>query len=320
MAEKSMNIKNMPQEDQMISGHGACGGCGLATAVNNVLRILGPDTVVYAPASCLLVFSSTYPISAFKVPFIYSAFENTGAVIAGLSAGFRKQGKDTYVVGIAGDGGTFDIGLQALAGAAERNDDVLYVCVDNEAYMNTGTQRSGSTPFGAWTTTTPVGTKVKGKRQFKKDMMSVVASQDIAYAATLSIAHPNDFVRKVEKAKKMKGFRFLHIMTPCTSGWKTDPSITYELARLAVETGMWALYEVEDGETKVTYHPKEMLPVENYLKLQGRFKHMSKEDIDTLQRWLCKRWNKQYRPEMVASERPKEEKELALAGEEREGL
>ena len=320
MIEKAMTIKTMPQEDQLGSGHGACGGCGLSTAVNNVLRILGPDTVVYAPASCLLVFSAAYPISAFKVPFIYSAFENTGAVISGISAGLRKQGKQTYVVGIAGDGGTFDIGLQALAGAAERNDDVLYVCVDNEAYMNTGTQRSGSTPFGAWTTTTPVGTRTQGKRSFKKDMMCVVAGQDIAYAATLSIAHPNDFVRKVEKAKAMRGFRFLHIMTPCTSGWKTDPAVTYDLARLAVETGMWALYEIENGETTVTYRPKEMLPVENYLKLQGRFKHMTKEDIDTLQRWLCKRWDKRYSTGMVSEERPKDGKELAFAGEETEGL
>jgi pyruvate ferredoxin oxidoreductase beta subunit len=320
MSDKTMTIKTMPQEDQLTSGHGACGGCGLSTAVNNVLRILGPDTVVYAPASCLLVFSAAYPISAFKVPFIYSAFENTGAVISGISAGLRKQGKQTYVVGIAGDGGTFDIGLQALAGAAERNDDVLYVCVDNEAYMNTGTQRSGSTPFGAWTTTTPVGTKVQGKRQFKKDLMSVVSSQDVAYAATLSIAHMNDFVRKVEKAKALTGFRFLHIMTPCTSGWKTDPASTYELARLAVETGMWTLYEIEQGETKITYRPKEMLPVENYLKLQGRFRHMSKDDIDILQRWICKKWNKSYNPEMVSAEAKTEGKELAYAGEETDGI
>lgn len=320
MSDKAMTIKTMPQEDQLTSGHGACGGCGLSTAVNNVLRILGPDTIVYAPASCLLVFSAAYPISAFRVPFIYSAFENTGAVISGISAGLRKQGKQTYVVGIAGDGGTFDIGLQALAGAAERNDDVIYVCVDNEAYMNTGTQRSGSTPFGAWTTTTPVGTKVQGKRQFKKDLMSVVSSQDVAYAATLSIAHMNDFVRKVEKAKALTGFRFLHIMTPCTSGWKTDPANTYELARLAVETGMWTLYEIEQGETKITYRPKEMLPVENYLKLQGRFRHMGKEDIDTLQRWICKKWNKSYSPEMVSAEARTEGKELAYAREETDGI
>ena len=320
MSEKAMTIKSMPQDDQLVSGHGACGGCGVSCAVNNVLRILGPNTVVYAPASCFLVFSAMYPTSALKVPFIYSAFENTGAVISGISAGFRKQGKDVTVVGFAGDGGTFDIGLQAISGAAERNDDVIYVCVDNEAYMNTGTQRSGSTPFGAWTTTTPVGKKIQGKREHKKDMMSVITAQDVPYAATLSIAHPNDFVRKVEKAKSLKGFRFLHIMTPCTSGWKTEPSITYELARLAVETGMWTLYEVVDGEKKITYRPKEMTPVENYLKLQGRFKHMSKEDVEILQKWLCKRWNRHYRPEMVNGGTEDGTKEMAYAGEESEGL
>ncbi|HSV42606.1 MAG TPA: thiamine pyrophosphate-dependent enzyme, partial [Methanomassiliicoccales archaeon] len=318
MSEKAMTIKTMPQGDLLTSGHGACVGCGLSTAVNNVLRILGPDTVVYAPACCFLVFTAMYPTSALKLPFIYSAFENTGAVISGLSAGFRRQGKKVNVVGFAGDGGTFDIGLQAVTGAAERNDDVIYVCVDNEAYMNTGTQRSGSTPFGAWTTTTPVGKKVQGKREHKKDMMAAIMAQDVPYAATLSIAHMNDFVRKVEKAKSMEGFRFLHIMTPCNSGWKTEPSATYDLARLAVETGMWTLYEIENGEKRITYRPKEMMPVENYLRLQGRFKHMSKEDVEILQKWLCKKWNKSYNVGMVSE--PVREKELAYEGEQGEGI
>ncbi|QLH74678.1 MAG: pyruvate synthase subunit beta [Methanomassiliicoccales archaeon] len=317
---KQLTIRTMPQEDMLTSGHGACGGCGLSTAVNNVLRVLGPDTIVYAPASCFLVFSAQYPISALKVPFIYSAFENTGAVISGISAGLRRQGKASYVVGFAGDGGTFDIGLQALSGAAERNDDVLYVCVDNEAYMNTGTQRSGSTPFGAWTTTTPVGKVIQGKRQHKKDLMSVIAAQEVPYAATLSIAHPGDFLRKVEKAKGKRGFRFLHIMTPCTSGWKTEPSATYELARLAVETGMWTLYEIEDGAKRITYRPKEMVPVENYLKMQGRFKHMSKEDIETLQKWICKKWKMHYEPDMVSPVPRSEEEELSMVEEDNEGI
>jgi pyruvate/2-oxoacid:ferredoxin oxidoreductase beta subunit len=316
--ERRMNIRTMPQEDHLLSGHGACAGCGMAVAVKNVMRILGEDTTVYVPASCLLVCSGMYPHSAFDVPFLYSAFENTGAVISGIKAGYRRQGKDVTVIGIAGDGGTFDIGLQALAGAAERNEDVIYICVDNEAYMNTGTQRSGSTPFGAWTTTTPVGKQIKGKRQFKKDLMSVVSSQDVAYAATLSIAHMNDFVAKVEKAKKKKGFRFLHIMTPCTSGWKTDTSISYDLANLAVETGMWSLYEIEDGETRITYRPKEMTPVVEYLKLQGRFRHMSKEDIETLQAWLCKKWKMRYCP-MVPSDAPSVE-DLSYNGDRCEGV
>lgn len=317
--DRGMNIRTMPKEDHLLSGQGACAGCGVAIAVKNIMRILGANTTVYVPASCLLVFGGgMYPHSAFDVPFFYSAFENTGAVISGIKAGYRRQGKDVTVVGIAGDGGTFDIGLQALAGAAERNEDVIYVCVDNEAYMNTGTQRSGSTPFGAWTTTTPVGTKIKGKRNFKKDLMSVVSSQDIPYAATLSIAHMNDFVRKVERAKGMKGFRFLHVMTPCASGWKSDPSATYELAYMAVETGMWSLYEVVDGEVNITYRPKRMLPVTEYLKLQGRFKHMSKEDVDTLQAWVCKKWNKRYCP--AAPPMNGGDEDLAYGGDEREGV
>jgi pyruvate/2-oxoacid:ferredoxin oxidoreductase beta subunit len=177
-----------------------------------------------------------------------------------------------------------------LSGAAERNEDILYVCLDNEGYMNTGIQRSGATPFGAWTTTTPVGTKVEGKREFKKDLMAIIAAHDPPYAASLSIAHPNDFVRKVEKAKGKKGFRFLHVMTPCVPGWRSDSSLTVELARLAVETGMWTLYEMEDGEARTTYKPQTMLPVTDYLKLQGRFRHMDNDDIAKLQEWLCRKW------------------------------
>jgi pyruvate/2-oxoacid:ferredoxin oxidoreductase beta subunit len=320
MSEKRMTLKTMPQEDVLLSGHSACAGCGLATAVNNVMRIIGPNSAVYVPASCLLVFSGGYPYSAFKVPFLYSAFENTGAVITGMKAGFRRQGKDVTVVGFAGDGGTFDIGLQALAGAAERNDDVLYVCIDNEAYMNTGTQRSGSTPFGAWTTTTPVGKEIRGKTSFKKDLMCVVTSQDIAYAATLSIAHMPDFIGKVEKAKKAKGFRFLHILVPCVSGWKYEPSQTYELSRLAVETGMWSLYEHENGETKVTYRPKEMVPVEEYLRLQGRFKHMNADEIELLQKWVCKKWDRRYRRHDAEGQKVEEERPLAMEGDISDGV
>jgi len=315
--EQRVNIRSMPQEDHLLSGHGACAGCGVAIAVKNLMRVLGRNTTVYVPASCLLIFGGgMYPHSAFDVPFLYSAFENTGAVISGIKAGYRRQGKDVTVVGIAGDGGTFDIGLQALSGAAERNEDVIYVCVDNEAYMNTGTQRSGSTPFGAWTTTTPVGSRVKGKRSFKKDLMAVVASQDIAYAATLSIAHMNDFVQKVERAKARKGFRFLHIMAPCPSGWKADPSLTYDLARLAVETGMWSLYEVEEGEARITYRPKEMLPVGEYLKLQGRFKHMDGGDVEALQAWLCRKWRMRYAPSQPLLDRTDD---LACDGDGCEG-
>ena len=288
--ERKMNIRTMPQVDHLLSGHGACAGCGMAVAVKNRMRILGENTTVYVPTSCLLVCSGMYPHSAFDVPFFYSAFENTGAVISGIKAGYRRQGKDVTVIGIAGDGGTFDIGLQALSGAAERNEDVLYVCLDNEGYMNTGIQRSGATPFGAWTTTSPVGNVVQGKREYKKDLMAIVAAHDPPYAASLSIAHFNDFVKKVEKAKNKKGFRFLHVMTPCVPGWRSDTSLTVEIARTAVETGMWTLFEIEDGSSRTTYRPQTMLPVTDYLKLQGRFRHMGNDDIANLQEWLCRKW------------------------------
>jgi pyruvate ferredoxin oxidoreductase beta subunit len=292
--EEIATIKQMPSNDYFLSGHGACPGCGVAIAVKNIMRILGSDTTVYVPASCLIVFSALYPTSSFRTPLLFTAFENTGAVITGIKAAQKRRGIKGTVVGIAGDGGTFDIGLQALSGAAERHEDVLYVCVDNEAYMNTGIQRSGSTPFGAWTTTTPIGKKVQGKRQMKKDVMDLVIAHNPEYAATLSIAHYNDFIRKVEKAKNKSGFRFLHVLTPCIPGWRTESSKSVEIAKLAVETGMWTLFEFEDGEARSTYRPQIMKPVTEYLQLQGRFRHMNSEDLNTLQRWLCNKWYYHY--------------------------
>ena len=298
MSEGMSTIKDMPTNDMFTSGHGACAGCGMAIAVKNIMRILGQNTTVYVPASCLIVISAMYPTTNFRTPYLYTAFENTGAVISGIRAAQRRRGLSSTVVGLAGDGGTFDIGLQALSGAAERNEDVLYVCLDNEGYMNTGIQRSGATPFGAWTTTSPVGDVIEGKREFKKDLMAIVAAHDPVYAASLSIAHFNDFVKKVEKAKEKKGFRFLHVMCPCVPGWKSDTSMTVEISRLAVETGMWTLYELEDGVARTTYRPKAILPVTDYLKLQGRFRHMGNDDVAKLQEWLCRKWYLHYGSEV----------------------
>jgi pyruvate/2-oxoacid:ferredoxin oxidoreductase beta subunit len=296
--QQMKTIKDMPREDYFVRGHGACPGCGVAIAVKNIARILGPDATVYVPASCLIVFSSLYPTAAFKWPFLYTAFENTGAVISGIKAAYRRRGKETTVVGMAGDGGTFDIGLQALSGAADRNEDVIYVCLDNEAYMNTGIQRSSATPFGAWTTTSPVGKKIQGKREFKKDLGAIVTAHGIPYMATLSIAHFNDFLKKVQRAKEVKGFRFLHVLTPCVPGWRSEASKSVAIARLAVETGMWTLYEVDHGEDRLTYKPKMMVPVKEYLQLQGRFRHMSEEDIKRLQAWICEKWKHHYYEEI----------------------
>jgi pyruvate/2-oxoacid:ferredoxin oxidoreductase beta subunit len=321
-ADEISTIKEMPNNDYFVSGHGACPGCGVAIAVNNIMRILGSDTTVYVPASCLIVFSALYPTSAFKTPMLFTAFENTGAVITGIKAAQRRRGINGTVVGIAGDGGTFDIGLQALSGAAERQEDVLYICVDNEAYMNTGIQRSSATPFGAWTTTTPVGKVTQGKRQMKKDVMDLVIAHDPEYAATLSIAHQNDFIRKVEKAKNKSGFRFLHVLTPCVPGWRTEASKSVEIAKLAVETGMWTLFEYEDGEARSTYKPHTMKPVSEYLQMQGRFRHMENDDLNTLQRWLCAKWYYHYGHdvEQPACAIYKGEKELHFDGDPLHGV
>ncbi len=323
MSEKELAIiRDIPNNDWFVSGHGACPGCGMTIAVKNIMRIIGNNSTVYVPASCLIVVSALYPTSSFRTPLFFTAFENTGAVTTGIKAAYRRLGKDATVVGIAGDGGTFDIGLQALSGAAERGEDVLYVCVDNEAYMNTGIQRSGSTPFGAWTTTTPVGKKTKGKRQMKKDMMDLVIGHNVEYAATLSIAHYNDFVKKVDKAKRKSGFRFLHVLTPCVPGWKTESSKSVEIAKLAVETGMWTLFEYEDGEARATYRPKQLLPVTDYLQLQGRFRHMPSEDIKVLQRWVCNKyyWHFGHEAEQPACAMFKGEPEMHFDGDPLHGV
>jgi len=295
-----LTIKEVPNKDYFLWGHGACPGCGVAIAVKNIMKILGPETIVYIPASCLVVFGAQYPNSAFDVPYFFTAFENTGAVTTGIRAALRRRGKKAVVVGLAGDGGTFDIGLQSLSGAADRDEDILYVCLDNEAYMNTGIQMSGATPFGAWTTTSPAGKVVKGKRRFKKDIDHIVAAHDPPYMATLSIAHYNDFVRKVDKAKNTQGFRFLHVLTPCVPGWRTEASKSMEIAKLAVETGMWTLLEAEKGEAMLTYKPSKMLPVTDYLKLQGRFAHLTPDDINAMQKWLCMKWWMHYKDQVEA--------------------
>jgi pyruvate ferredoxin oxidoreductase beta subunit len=305
-----IRLKDLPDEDLFTRGHTACPGCGVAMSIRNAIRVIGKDSAVYVPASCAVVFGTTFPYAAWKVPFFHTAFENTGASLAGMKAAYEKKGKNVTVIGFAGDGGTYDIGLQSMSGAAERNDDVLYICLDNEAYMNTGIQRSGGTPFGAWTTTTPVGRNIQGNRTFKKNLAEIVTAHEIPYYATLSIGHPLDFIRKVDKAKNIKGFRFLHMFTPCIPGWKMDPAKTVEVAKRAVESGMWTLYEIENGEKRITYKPVKMKSVRDYLMMQGRFRHMSEEDIKILQMWVCKKWNLHYKekgaPEICEIELPEE--------------
>jgi pyruvate/2-oxoacid:ferredoxin oxidoreductase beta subunit len=292
-----VKLKEMPDEELFTRGHTACAGCGGAIAVRNLMKVLGRNTVVQNPACCLLVFGATYPLMAWKVPYQDVAFENTAACATGMKRALKKLGRDdTVVLGIGGDGGTADIGIQAISASAERNEDILYIMYDNEAYMNTGIQRSGSTPFGAWTTTTPVGSVKAGKANFKKDMPQIMMAHGVPYVATLSVAHIQDFINKVEKAKNMKGFRYLQIFAPCPTGWRHDTAKTVEIAKRAVDTGMWTLYECENGKVKINRKPKIDPPEEHlkllteYLRAQGRFRHLKDEDIKVIQDWVLRKW------------------------------
>ena len=287
-------IKELPEEDLFTSGHTACPGCGGAMVVRVAMKVLGPDTVVYMPASCLLIFSDMYPLNAFKVPSLQVLFETSAICASGIKRALKRLGKDhVTVVAFAGDGGTADIGMQALSGAAERNEDILYICYDNEAYMNTGIQRSGTTPFGAWTTTTPLGPgeEGRGKNEFKKDVPRILMAHDVPYVATASLGFPADFLRKLEKAKSKKGFRYLHVLAPCPVGWRADSDKTVDLAKMAVETGLFTLLEFEDGVLRISREPR-FTPVRDYLKIQGRFKHLTDGQVASIEAWIKTKWER----------------------------
>ena len=279
--ERTMKL-TLPEEELMSPGHLACQGCGATMAMRYVLKALGQKTVLCIPACCWAVIDGPFPHSSLGVPIFHCAFEAAASTASGVKAGLEILGDtETTVVAWAGDGGTFDIGIQALSGAAERNDDILYVCYDNEAYVNTGIQRSSATPYGAWTTTTPVK---HFKHRPKKDIDAIMAAHRIPYLATASVAYPEDVFKKAKKAKEIKGTRFLHIFAPCPSGWKSRPEDTVKLARLAVQTGIFPLYEVEDGErTTISIKVKERKPINEYLRLQGRFRHLKDQDIAGMQ-------------------------------------
>jgi len=277
-----------PDHEYMYSGHVGCPGCGAAIAMRFTLKALGDKTIMVLPACCWSIIAGPYPMSTLKIPVIHSAFETGGAVASGVRAALDMKGDtETTVVTWAGDGGTFDIGFQALSGAVERNEDFIYVCYDNEAYMNTGVQRSSSTPYGAWTTTTP-GTEWKKMR--KKNIVEALVAHRIPYAATANIAFPEDLVRKVQKAKKLKGSRFIHIYASCPTGWRIPSEMSVKIARMAVQTNIFPLYEVEGGvKYTINYKPKEYL-VREYFKLQGRFRHLTERDLDQIQEMVNEDW------------------------------
>ena len=270
------------------SGHVGCAGCGATIAMRFVLKALGEKTIMVLPACCWSVIAGPYPLSALKIPVIHAAFETGGATASGVRAALDMKGDtETTVLTWAGDGGTFDIGFQALSGAVERNENFLYVCYDNEAYMNTGIQRSSSTPYGAWTTTT---TGQDWKRLRKKNIVEVLVAHRIPYVATASIAFPDDLLRKAQKAKETKGSKFLHIYASCPTGWRIPSEMSVKIARMAVQTNIFPLYEVEDGrQYTINYKPKEYL-VREYFKLQGRFKHLTDQDLDQIQQMVNEDW------------------------------
>ncbi len=267
------------QDNLFVSGHTACAGCGQSLAARLVLNAAGKDTIITNATGCLEVFSTGFPQTAWKVPFIHSLFENASAVASGVEVGLKALGiKDGInVISQGGDGGTADIGLQSLSGMLERGHDILYVMYDNEAYMNTGIQRSGMTPAYASTTTSPAGKLSLGNPQTKKNMAAICAAHDIPYSATASVGYPRDIERKVKKAISIKGPKFIHILVPCPLGWRHDPSATDKIAKLAVETGLFPVIEYERGKISKVMQFKELKPVGDFLKAQGRFKHLMKD-------------------------------------------
>ncbi len=294
--DKDSLLYILKRESELLApGHRTCAGCGPAIAVRQLLRATGPNTVVCNATGCIEVTTSQYPETSWRIPWIHVTFENAAAVASGVKEALNRMGKsDVNVIALGGDGGMVDIGFGAVSGALERGHDILVVCYDNEAYMNTGVQRSGATPYHASTTTTPAGKKSKGKRQWKKDMVAIAVAHGVPYAATASIAYPGDFQEKVEKALSIRGPKYIHVHAPCPVGWKFDSSETVNIAKLAVETGMWPLYEVENGEKRLTIKPRERKPVAEYLRLQGRFRHLTDEDIQEYQRLVDEHWKREF--------------------------
>ena len=278
-------------EEIVAPGHLGCGGCGATLSMRLALKALGRKTVLVVPACCWSVIDGPMPYSAAGVPLMHTPFASAAAAASGVRAALDMKGDaDTIVCAWAGDGGTFDIGIQALSAAAERNEDIIYVCYDNEAYMNTGVQRSSATPFGAWTTTTPAK---RVKDQFKKDILEIMAAHRIPYAATATVAYPDDLIAKFERARHTRGMRFLHLLSPCPPGWRIPSEQAIAYARLAVATRVFPLVEVENGtDWRVNVAPSPQ-PLESYLRGQGRFRTLVADPVRTarLSAALDERWN-----------------------------
>jgi pyruvate ferredoxin oxidoreductase beta subunit len=286
-------IVGLPESEHLASGHTACAGCGAPAVVRTVLKVAGKDTIVCNATGCLEVFTTPHPRTAWKVPWIHSAFENAAAVASGVDAGLKslKKRDNTNLVVFGGDGATFDIGFGAISGAFERRERLLYVCYDNEAYMNTGIQRSGATPKYADTTTTPAGKVIHGKKEFSKPLPFILAAHG-AYVATANIAFLQDLAAKVKKALAFDGPSYIQVFSSCPTGWKHPTDMGVEIAKLAFNTNAHPLYEIEDGVLKISKKPTKFVPVEEYLGKQGRFRHVKPEEIRDVQEHINANWER----------------------------
>ncbi len=298
-------LKELAKKEELFTGgHRLCAGCGIPPIVRLVLRSTEADVVAATATGCLEVGTTIYPYTSWRIPWIHSAFENAAATISGVESAYRAlkrkgripKDKDIKFIALGGDGGTYDIGLQSLSGALERGHDFLYLCYDNGAYMNTGIQRSSATPFASATTTSPAGEVMPGKAEPRKDLTRIVVAHNVPYAAQASPHNFSDLSRKAEKALRIKGPTFLNIISPCPLGWYSKPEDSMKLAKLAVDTCYWPLYEVENGILKVNYKPREKKPIADWLRVQGRFKHLfkpGKEDIlEEIQKDIDLQWQR----------------------------
>jgi len=295
------NIKEIAKKEELFTGgHRLCTGCGAGIMARQTLLAVDKPVVIANATGCLEVATTIFPYTSWKVNWFHSAFENAAATISGIEAAYRslkKQGKisdDIRFIAFGGDGGTYDIGFQALSGAVERGHRFLYICYNNEAYMNTGVQRSSATPRGAHTTTEPVGNVKQGKSNFRKDLTKIMAAHNIPYVAQAVVGYWNDFMTKVQKALEKDGPTFINVLQPCRLGWAYPPEMTTELGRLAVETCIWPIYEVENGKYKINRKPAAKKPVEEFFKPQGRFKHLLKPEnaelLKSIQEEVDKNW------------------------------
>ncbi len=300
MAVSIKELKKRPE--RLAPGHRACAGCTAPIAIRHALKMTEANLVCSIATGCMEVSTTIYPYTSWGVSLIHSCFENSAATLSGVEAAYRKLKRDGKIaedfkfIGWGGDGGTYDIGLQSLSGAMERGHDMLYICYDNQAYMNTGIQRSSATPLGAHTNTAQAGSKIPGKQQHRKDLTEILIAHNIPYIAQAAIHNVADFRKKVEKGLDTKGPAFINVLAPCHRGWRIEVEDGLESSRLATDTCFWPLYEVTNGEWKLNYTPKEKLPVTDWLKPQGRFKHLFKPENEglreELQRETDRKWDK----------------------------